>query len=176
MRQDALQQDSPDVVDAIVEQWGRERPDLDPTAKHVTGRIIRLAAVFQSAYSEVFAPLGLNDGDYGVLATLRRAGAPYRLTPTDLARHQMMTSGGMTAAIDRLERKGLVARLANPNDRRGSLIELTHDGRSVVDRAMELHVDAESRLVHALSAAERKTLQHLLRKLVLSVEAPEGVR
>ena len=111
MSQDALYQDTldggSDAVDVIVEQWRRERPDLDPGAKQVTGRIIRLASLFQQSYGDVFEPLGLNDGDYGLLAALRRAGAPFELTPTELARHMMMTSGGMTAAIDRLERKGL---------------------------------------------------------------------
>jgi DNA-binding MarR family transcriptional regulator len=170
MRQDALQQGKLDAVDTIAGQWRRERPDLDVTAKQVTGRIIRLASLFQAAYAEAFAPLGLNEGDYGVLAALRRAGAPNRLTPSDLARHQMMTSGGMTAAIDRLERKGLVSRLPNPNDRRGSLVQLTDGGRRVVDRAMELQVGAERRLVGGLNATERKTLERLLRKLLLSVD------
>src|SRR5687767_13454154 len=103
MSQDALHQaiavSEEDAVDAIVEQWRRERPDLDPSAKDLTGRIIRLASLFQQAYSETFEPLGLNDGDYGVLAPLRRAGAPHQLTPTELAKHRMMTSGGMTAAL-----------------------------------------------------------------------------
>ena len=117
-----------------------------------------------------FAPLGLNGGDYGVLAALRRAGAPHRLTPTDLARHRMMTSGGMTAAIDRLERKGLVTRLPNPDDRRGSLIELSADGLRRVEEAMALHADVERRLVDALDGAERKELGRLLRKLLLSVD------
>jgi DNA-binding MarR family transcriptional regulator len=171
MRQDTFRQEKSDAVDAIVEQWRRERPDLDPSAKHVTGRVIRLAALLQGAYAEVFRPLGLNEGDYGVLATLRRAGAPHRLTPTDLARQQMMTSGGMTAAIDRLERKGLVARLPNPNDRRGHLVELTDEGRKLIDTAMERHVDAERRCVQALSATERKTLERLLRALLRSMEA-----
>ena len=170
MRQDALQQDNPDAVDAIVAEWRRERPDLDPTAKHLTGRLIRLASLFQAAYAEAFAPLGLNEGDYGVLAALRRAGAPHQLTPSELARHQMMTSGGMTAAIDRLERKGLVTRRPNPNDRRGSLVRLNDDGRKVVDRAMELQAEVESRLVQALDASERKTLEQLLRKLLLGVD------
>ena len=77
MRQDARQQDTShphDAVDAIVDAWRRERPDLDPSAKHVTGRIVRLASIFQDAFAAAFAPLGLTDGDYGVLATLRRAG------------------------------------------------------------------------------------------------------
>ena len=169
MRQDTLRQEK-DAVDAIVDQWRRERPDLDPAAKHVTGRVIRLASLFQDAYTKVFAPLGLSEGDYGVLVTLRRAGAPHRLTPSDLARSQMMTSGGMTAAIDRLERKGLVTRLPNPNDRRGSLVELTDEGRKAVDRAMELHSGAERELVGVLTATERRTLEQLLRKLLLSVD------
>lgn len=171
MRQDALQQDNgEDAVDRIVAQWRRERPDLDPRAKHVTGRVIRLGSLFRAAYADAFAPLGLNDGDYGVLATLRRAGAPHRLTPGDLARQQMMTSGGMTAAVDRLERKGLVTRRANPDDRRGSLVELTGEGLRVVDRAMELQAESEARLVHVLSASERRTLEELLRKLLLDVD------
>ena len=172
MRQDAFDQAKFDAVDSIVEQWRRERPELDPEAKHITGRVIRLAALFQGAYAQAFAPLGLNEGDYGVLAALRRAGAPYRLTPTDLARHQMMTSGGMTAALDRLERKGFVTRLANPNDRRGSLVQLTDHGRRVADRAMELQTEAERRLVHALDPSERETLEQLLRKLLLGVDQP----
>ena len=159
-----------DAVDAIVDQWRRERPDLDAGPKHVTGRIIRLSSLFQAAYSQEFTPLGLNDGDYGILAALRRAGKPHRLTPTELARHRMMTSGGMTAAIDRLEGKGLVTRLANPKDRRGYLIELTQAGRRLADEAMERHAAAERRLVGGLSAADRKTLEQLLRKLLLSID------
>ena len=157
-------------MDAIVGQWRRERPDLDPSAKEITGRVIRLASLFQQANAEVFEPLGLNDGDYGVLATLRRAGAPYELTPSELARQRMMTSGGMTAALDRLERKGLVARSPNPADRRGSLVRLADDGLHVVDRAMEQHSETEQRLVRGLSAADRRKLGELLRALLLTVE------
>jgi DNA-binding MarR family transcriptional regulator len=105
----------------------------------VAGRIVRLASLFGQQYASAFAALGLNDGDYGVLAALRRAGAPHELTPTELARQRMMTSGGMTAAIDRLQRQGLVDRTPNPTDRRGTLIGLTALGRELVDRAMEVH-------------------------------------
>src|SRR5215207_7449192 len=149
MSQDALHQgiSDGDAVHLIVEQWRRERPDLDPAAKELTGRIIRLASLFQQAYGDVFEPLGLNDGDYGLLAALRRAGRPFELTPTELARHMMMTSGGMTAAIDRLERKGFAVRVPNPADRRGSLVRLTAAGREVIDEAMTQHVHTEQRLV-----------------------------
>jgi DNA-binding MarR family transcriptional regulator len=173
MSQDALQQvisPGADAVDVIVEEWRRERPDLDPSAKEVTGRVIRLASLFQQAYSETFGPLGLNDGDYGVLVPLRRAGAPHELTPTELAKHRMMTSGGMTAALDRLERKGLVARVPNPADRRGSLVRLTETGRALIDEAMTQHVLTEQRLVSGLDEEERGQLRVLLRKLLQTLD------
>jgi DNA-binding MarR family transcriptional regulator len=161
-----------DAVDAIVEQWERERPELDPSAKHVTGRIVRLASLFQQAYAQEFEASGLSPGDYGVLVALRRAGEPFRLTPTELARQRMMTSGGMTPVIDRLDRHGLVARRPNPDDRRGSLVELTRAGRRKVDAAMARHADAEQRLVAHLDPGERDQLSGLLRKLLLGVEPP----
>jgi DNA-binding MarR family transcriptional regulator len=174
MSQDALQQDNldgdADAVDVIVEHWRRERPDLDPGAKEVTGRIIRLASLFQESYGDVFEPLGLNDGDYGLLAALRRAGTPFELTPTELARHMMMTSGGMTAAIDRLERKGFAVRVPNPADRRGSLVRLTEAGREVIDDAMTQHVHTEQRLVATLDDQEQAQLRDLLRKLLRAID------
>jgi DNA-binding MarR family transcriptional regulator len=159
-----------DAVDSIIEQWHRERPDLDPSAKGITGRVVRLAGVFQQAYSDAFAPLGINDGDYGVLAALRRQGEPFELTPTELARQRMMTSGGMTAAIDRVERKGLARRLPNPADRRGSLVRLTDEGRRVIDEAMARHVEVERQLVAALSDKDRERLPVMLRTLLLALE------
>ena len=160
----------------IVEEWRRERPDLDPSAKEVTGRIVRLASLFQQAYSDTFVPLGLNDGDYGVLAPLRRAGAPHELTPTELAKHRMMTSGGMTAALDRLERKGFVVRVPNPADRRGSLVRLTAAGHDVMEQAMTRHARTEQRLVAGLDDDERAQLSVLLRKLLHAVEETRDER
>jgi len=174
MSQDALYQGKSngerDAVDLIVEQWRRERPDLDPGAKEVTGRVIRLASLFQQSYGDVFEPLGLKDGDYGQLAALRRAGAPFELTPTELAKQLMMTSGGMTAAIDRLERKGFVVRVPNPADRRGSLVRLTESGRDVIDEAMRQHAGTEHQLVSALDAQEQAQLRELLHKLLRAVD------
>lgn len=161
-----------DAVDAIVEEWHRERPDLDPSAKGITGRVVRLAGLFQAAYGTAFEPLGITEADYGILAPLRRAGKPFELTPTELARHKMMTSGGMTAAIDRLVRKGLLVRAPNPADRRGSLVRLTPEGRRVVDRAMKLHVEVERSLVSALGERDRDRLVALLRRLLVSVDDP----
>ena len=159
-----------DAVDAIVEQWREQRPDLDTDAKEITGRILRLEGLFQQAYRDGFATFGINETDYGVLAPLRRAGPPYELTPTALARSRMMTSGGMTAAIDRMERKGFVVRIPNPDDRRGSFVRLTEAGKVVIDAAMECHVEIEQRLVSGLSERDRTQLRTLLRKLLLATE------
>jgi len=101
---------------------------------------------------------------------LRRAGAPFELTPTELARHMMMTSGGMTAAIDRLERKGFAVRVPNPADRRGSLVRLTDAGRDVIDEAMTQHVQTEHRLVATLDEQEQAQLRNLLHKLLRAVD------
>jgi DNA-binding MarR family transcriptional regulator len=161
-----------DHVDLIVEQWRRERPDLDPSAKEVTGRVIRLGALFQAAFAEAFAELGITDGDFGVLAPLRRAGRPFRLTPTELARHRMITSGGMTAAIDRLVRMGLLVREPNPADRRGSLVGLTDEGVRMIDAAMVLHTEVEHRMVAALTPSRRERLAADLRTLLLALDAP----
>lgn len=176
MSRDASDRGDKDAVDVIVEQWRRERPDLDPSAKHVSGRIVRLATLLAQAYGQALSPVGIDIGGYGVLAALRRAGAPYELTPTDLTRHRLMTSGGMTALIDRLERRGLVSRSPNPKDRRGSLIRLTDEGRAVVDRAMELHEQAEHRQIDALDDDERRQLTALLRKLLLAIDRPATSR
>ena len=136
MSQDALQQDisdrGGDAVDVIVEEWRRERPDLDPVAKEVTGRIVRLASRFQQAYSDTFGPLGLNDGDYGVLAPLRRAGAPFELTPTELVGFWEGTSYGSK----------FMASLERPRDYTDDLrrrLESASGGRAIpMDFGLEL--------------------------------------
>lgn len=144
------------------------------SAKEVTGRIIRLASLFQQAYGDAFEPLAVSSGDYGVLAPpLRRTGEPVSRTsshPTERAKQRMMTSGGMTAAIDRLERKGFVSRVPNPVDRRGSLVRLTDAGRDVMNVAMEHHALVESQLLASLDESERAQLRNLLRKLLRAVD------
>lgn len=168
MSQDAFSQANPDAVDRIIEQWRVERPELDPSAKAITGRVVRLASIFQRRFGEAFAELDLSEGDYGVLIALRRSGEPFELTPTELARARMMTSGGMTAVIDRLDRRALLERLPNPADRRGSIVRLTAAGRSVIDRAMEVHTEVEHDLVAALEDRDRDQLASLLRTLLHS--------
>ncbi len=173
MSQDALSQGNCDAVDRIIQQWEAERPDLDATAKGVTGRVVRLAGIFQRRFGEAFAELDLPEGDYGVLVALRRSGDPFELTPTQLARARMMTSGGMTAVIDRLERRALLERIPNPADRRGSIVRLTPEGRAIIDRAMELHATVEHELVAALDDRDQDRLAALLSRLLHSNDPDE---
>ena len=158
-----------DGVDLILEQWQRERPDLDASPIGVIGRISRLARELEARLEPVYAEQGLEPGWYDVLATLRRSGPPYRLRPTEFSSALMLTSSGTTKRLDRLEQAGLVARTPDPDDRRGTLITLTAAGRELVDAASEAHLANEHRLLGALSDAERERLAGLLRKLLVGL-------
>jgi DNA-binding MarR family transcriptional regulator len=158
-----------DAVDLILEQWRRERPDLDPSPIGVIGRISRLARELEQRLEPVYREHGLEAGWYDVLATLRRAGPPHRMRPTDFAGTLMLTSSGTTKRLDRLERAGLITRAPDPADRRGILIELTAAGRKLIDAATEAHLENERRLLSALSESERRRLADVLRKLALGL-------
>jgi DNA-binding MarR family transcriptional regulator len=157
-----------DAVDRITAQWRSERPDLDSAPIEVVGRITRLSALIQRELERVFARHGLAGGDFDVLATLRRSGGP--LTPGELSRSTMVTTGGMTKRLDRLEGLGLIRRQPDPRDRRGRLIALTDDGRALIDRAVEAHLENEERLLAHLPAAKRKQLAALLRDLLTPLD------
>jgi len=158
-----------DGVDAILDQWQRERPDLDTSPIGVIGRISRLCREIERRLEPVYAASGLEPGWYDVLATLRRAGPPYRLRPTDFAETLMLTSSGTTKRLDRLEAAGHVARERDPNDRRGVLIALTPQGRSLIDSAAVRHLANERRILGGLSTAEQHQLAGLLRKLTITL-------
>jgi len=161
-----------DAVDRIVAQWARERPELDSGPMAVIGRLHRLADLLEGELRTVFASAGLGNGDFDVLASLRRAGAPYRLSPGDLSASTMVTSGAVTKRVDRLEQKGLVKRSVSAADGRGREIELTPRGRKLTDAIVVDHWANEDRLLAALDETERDQLVGLLRKLLLSVEGP----
>lgn len=158
-----------DGVDLILEQWRRERPELDPSPIGVVGRISRLARELEARLEPVYREHGLEAGWYDVLATLRRAGPPYRVRPTDFTQALMLTSSGTTKRLDRLEQAGLIAREPDPDDRRGTLIALTAAGRRLVDAVTEAHLDNERRLLAALTDAEQRSLADLLRTLQLGL-------
>jgi DNA-binding MarR family transcriptional regulator len=157
-----------DEIDRIVDQWNAQRPDLDLSPTHVLQRITRISLLQEFSFAKTFARHRLTWGEYLVLAALRRAGPPYRMSPTALYNSIILSSGGMTKRLDGLERAGLVERRPDPEDRRGRLVALSAKGRALVDRAVVEHLDNEQRLLGALSAVERRTLANLLRKLLVS--------
>lgn len=159
-----------DAVDRITTQWRRERPDLDAAPMGVIGRITRASTVLQRELERVFAEHGLTGADFDVLATLRRSGSP--LTPGGLCESTMITTGGMTKRLDRLEASGWIRRAPDPRDRRGKLIELTDAGLALIDEAVEAHLRNEERLLADLPPAAREELAGLLRRLLVSVEGP----
>jgi DNA-binding MarR family transcriptional regulator len=159
-----------DAVDTILAQWNRERPDLDVGPMGLFGRLARLRSHIARETDAEFARHGLNMPSFDVLATLRRAGAPYRLSPGELLETMMITSGTMTHRIDQLEKAGLVERLDNPDDRRGVIIALTDKGFETVERAVTAHVANQHRLVAALGEDERRQLGLLLEKFLAAFE------
>ena len=161
-----------DAVDKIVAQWARERPELDTGPMGVVGRVHRLAELLDAGLRPVFAEVGLGNGDFDVLATLRRAGHPFRLTAGELSASTLVTSGAVSKRVDRLETKGLVKRSVSASDARGREIQLTAKGRRLTDEVVVRHWDNEDRLLSALDATERDQLRSLLRKLLLDVEGP----
>lgn len=160
-----------DRIDKILEQWRRERPDLDPVAMGLFGRIRNLTLHLSREMEKTFARFGLNAANFDMLATLRRSGEPYALSPSDLMDTMMVTSGTMTNRIDQLEKAGLVARSQNPNDGRSVLISLTSKGFELIDAAVTAHVETQARLVSTLSENERTALDGLLRTYLASFES-----
>jgi DNA-binding MarR family transcriptional regulator len=159
-----------DRADVAVEQWGRERPDLASLPMAVFGRLSDATVrIMRDHMNPVFADAGLQPGEFDVLATLRRSGDPYMLSPTRLYESAMISSGGMTNRIDRLERAGLIERRPDPNDRRGKLIALTGDGRALIDGTIGRHVANEERILSVLTIAEQEMLNELLRKLITAL-------
>jgi DNA-binding MarR family transcriptional regulator len=165
--------DPQDHVDEILAQWRHERPNLDVTALGLYGRLFRLVDLSRDVLADGLAGHGLQWGWFDLLAALRRAGAPYELNPTQLMRATLLSSSGMTKRLDRMEEAGLIGRRPDPDDRRGTLVRLTRAGKRVADQAVETHVANEERLLGPLTAAESRTLDGLLKKLLVRLEQSE---
>lgn len=155
-----------DLIDTLMTQWNRERPDLDPQPMAVVGRILRAAAILERRVNEALKPFGLAMWAFDVLVTLRRHGAPYSMTPGELTESTMLSSGAMTNRIDRLEGLGLVERSPAPNDRRSFQITLTEKGKAAADEAIAARFDEAADAVKGLSNRDQKQLSDLLRKLL----------
>lgn len=159
-----------DRVDRISAQWQRERPEINHDAMALIGRLSRLARHLGQEMDKTFSVHGLNAASFDVLATLRRSGAPFRLSPGDLLATTMVTSGTMTHRIDRLEREGLVTRIGNPDDARSVLIELTPEGLDRIEAAVTDHTATQTRLTSGLAPEEQAQMTVLLRKLLAGFE------
>lgn len=136
----------------------------------VTARLSRIGLHIARHQEEVFGRYGLNRGEVGVLSALRTTGPPNRLSPTRLFKGLMLSSAGITSRLDRLERRGLVARMRDPNDRRGVLVELTDEGATILEEAVTANTASESELLAGLGADEITALAALLRKLLGALE------
>lgn len=154
-----------DHVATIISQWEQERPDLDPSPIAVIGRLSRLTRHIERQLEENYKHYDLQGGTYDLLATLRRHGEPFTLTPTQLQTEMMLSSGATTHRIDLLEKRGLLERSPDPGDRRGTLVKLTDAGKDLVDAVTETHLKTESELLTALTAKQRRDLAELLARL-----------
>ncbi|MFT5707385.1 MAG: DNA-binding MarR family transcriptional regulator [Oceanospirillaceae bacterium] len=159
-----------DKVDSIIKQWNKERPDLDVSSMELIGRIKKINGHLAKEMDKTFTAHDLNYASFDVLATLRRSGKPYALSPNELLTTMMITSGTMTNRIDRLVKAGLVDRIANPNDGRGFIISLTESGFNLIDKTVTSHVATQSRLTCGLLATEQQQLNVLLSKFLNSLE------
>ena len=164
---------SEDTTDRVLSGWEETRPDLEVGALQVTARLSRIGPLLARRQEEVFDRFGLSRGEVGALSALRISGAPYRLSPTRLAKGLMLSSAGITSRIDRLERRGLVRRLDDPEDRRGVIIELTDEGQRVVDEAVAALAISDRQLLDRLDPQEVDQLEALLRKVLALLELPE---
>lgn len=165
-----MQLTSVDRVGRARSEWAREEPGLDTAPMETIGRILRVAHLADARIRRILRREGLDRGGLDVLATLRRSGPPYRLTPTRLYQELVLTSGAMTHRVDALARAGLVERIPAPGDRRSSLVGLTERGREVAGQAMAAHMACEAAMAASLPEPDRDLLAGLLKKLLAGIE------
>lgn len=156
-----------DRVGAGMERWRREFPDIDCSGKGVVGRLLHLNELALKTINHGLAKHGLNYPSFAILATLRVEGAPYRMSPKALLDTLILTSGGLSNLLRKLESQGLVRRMSDKADRRGVIVELTEKGRKAVEPAMRDHARVELALVAALSQEDREVAGRLLSELIM---------
>lgn len=158
-----------DVLDLLRSQWQKERPEFDTAAMGIVGRIIVLGQKYVSDVEAGLSNDGLGYSDFDILATLRRSGAPYTLTPTELRSTVLLSSGAMTAALDRLESLSLIRRHPDEKDRRKKAAQLTEDGVRLAERTASMRFSIADRALETLPLEEREALELLLKKLLRAV-------
>ncbi|MCX2789511.1 MULTISPECIES: MarR family winged helix-turn-helix transcriptional regulator [Vibrio] len=159
-----------DAIDRVVSQWAKEKPELDTEPMAIMGRLMRIAKHMENHVAELHKRYDLKMGEFDVLATLRRSGQPYRLTPSELISSMMLTSGAMTNRLDKLEKKGLIAREHSKEDRRSVTVELTAKGFELIDSLIEQHLQAQHELMGSLSNAEKGQVNQALKLLLPQYE------
>jgi len=162
-----------DLTDRVLGGWLDARPELEVGALQVTARLSRIGPLLAKRQEAIFERFGLGRGEVGALSALRIAGPPHRLSPTRLGKGLMLSSAGVTSRIDRLERRGLVRRLPDPDDRRGVIVELTDQGLEVVDAAVAALAISDRVLMERLDPEEVAQFEALLRKFLGGLEVPE---
>ena len=159
-----------DAIDRVVEQWAKEKPELETEPMAMMGRIMRIAKYMETKVAELHKKYDMKLGEFDVLASLRRSGKSYRLTPSELIGSMMLTSGAMTNRLDKLEAKGLISREHSKEDRRRVSVQLTKDGLILIDQMMTEHVEIQKKLVKSLSATQKKNTNQLLKTWLSAYE------
>lgn len=159
-----------DRIERVRADWAGQRPDLDTSPMEVIGRILRAEHLAGARIRRVLRAEGLDRGGFDVLATLRRSGPPYRLTPTRLYQELVLTSGAITHRVDALARAGLVERAPGEDDRRSNLVGLTARGEAVADRVMAARMACEAAMIASLPGNERTALAASLKNLLCELE------
>jgi DNA-binding MarR family transcriptional regulator len=162
-----------DLVALAVEDWARERPDLDTGPMELFARLGRTHRLANVEIERALSAFGLTVSAMDVLLALRRSGEPYRLTPSDLAAVSLLTSGGVTFRLDKLQEAGLIRRVASTEDRRVVWAELTDEGASLADEVVAAHIANEHRLLEAMDADDVATLRIILARLEVAIAASE---
>ncbi|MEU6672299.1 MarR family transcriptional regulator [Streptomyces sp. NPDC046727] len=166
-----------DAVGALLEQWRRECPNIDFSPIGVVGRLMRISRMWDKEIKDFLGEHGLEPGEFDVLSTLRRSGAPYELTAGAFLRTSLVTTGAITLRVDRMQGKGLVTRVRDEGDRRMVKIRLTDHGLETIDRTLPLHLANEDRLLQALGGDDREHLAGLLTGLLESYgDTPPSAR
>ena len=153
------------AMESILAQWRRERPDIDPEPMAVCGEIWRTGERLRQGVLANWSTWGLDLAGSDVMLTLRRQGQGETLSPSALAKEMMLSTSAMTNRLDRLEKRGLIKRALDPDDRRGLRIELSEEGFALADEMIVSHVETEERMLSALTDAERNHLRTLLTKI-----------
>ena len=156
-----------DLADHGIAWWNSERPEIDTSGKEITGRLMRLGEMAGERMNATIQRFGVKYPTYAILATLRASGPPYAMTPKTLQATLLVSSGGLSNQLARIEKQGFIQRVEDPSDGRGVRVELTPSGMALTEEAMPAQAATELAFVRMLSEEERATLEQLLRKVLV---------